>query len=108
MPALRCKENRALRNAIRARIDSIFNVIKETGAKNLVIDVSNNEGGNSAVSGHLIAYINRKPYQDYRSAWKRSAEYQRLYESWGFKNEQYNNTPIGETIQFQPGTRYHQ
>ncbi|MDF2188243.1 S41 family peptidase [Paraflavitalea sp. CAU 1676] len=91
-------------NTIRARIDSIFNVIKETGIKNLVIDVSNNEGGNSAVGDYLIAYINRKPYQDYRSTWKRSAEYQRLYESWGFKNEQYNNTPIGETIQFQPGT----
>jgi hypothetical protein len=86
--------------AVQTKIDSIFKVIHEAGIKKLVIDVSNNEGGNSAVGDYLIDHFYKKPYKDYQCNWKRSMDYQKLYESWGMKNEQYANTPIGETIHF--------
>jgi len=86
------------------RIDSIFKSIRESGIKSLVIDVSNNEAGNSAVGDYLIAYFNRKPYKSYQSTWKRSEEYRKLYESWGIKNESYEHTPVGNVISYDPAT----
>lgn len=89
---------------IQARIDSIFQLLQATGIRRLIIDVSNNEGGNSAVGDYLIACISDKPYKDYQCNWKRSLEYQKLYESWGLKNELYANTPIGNVLHFAPDT----
>ncbi|WP_276482744.1 S41 family peptidase [Paraflavitalea pollutisoli] len=83
---------------IQQQIDSIFRIIRDNSIKSLVIDVSHNEGGNSAVGDYLIAHITNKPYKGYQNTWKRSKEYQQLYESWGIKNEFYANTAIGKTI----------
>lgn len=91
-------------DAIFKKIDSIFKLIQDAGIQKLVIDVSNNEGGNSAVGGYLIASFYKKPYKNYQCNWKRSAEYQKLYESWGIKNELYANTPIGNIIHFDAST----
>lgn len=90
-------------DAISGKIDSIFKQIHTAGIQQLVIDVSNNEGGNSAVGAYLISCFYKKPYKNYQCNWKRSAEYQQLYESWGFKNELYANTPIGNIIHFDAG-----
>lgn len=83
---------------IQQKIDSIFLVIQEAGLKSLLIDVSHNAGGNSAVGDYLIACISSKPYQGYQNTWKRSLEYQQLYESWGIKNDAYANTVVGKVI----------
>ena len=91
-------------NYFVTRIDSIFKLIRETGIKSLVIDVSNNEGGNSAVGDYLIAYFNKKPYKGYQSTWKRSEEYRKLYESWGIKNDFYEHIPVGNSISYEPAT----
>ncbi len=89
---------------VYAKIDSIFKLVHDAGIQQLVIDVSNNEGGNSAVGEYLISSFYKKPYKTYQCNWKRSAEYQKLYESWGIKNEFYANTPIGNIIHFDAGT----
>jgi hypothetical protein len=44
-------------DSIKHKIDDIFGHIKKDGVNKLVIDISNNEGGNSAVGDYLISYI---------------------------------------------------
>ncbi|MFT3827536.1 MAG: S41 family peptidase [Chitinophagaceae bacterium] len=90
--------------AVRSKIDSIFKLIHNDNVKNLVIDVSSNGGGNSAVGDYMIAYFYAKPYQDYQYTWKRSDEYLKLLESWGLKDERYAATPVGQTIYGAPET----
>ena len=43
-------------------IDSAFTVFRETGSKNLIIDLRYNPGGNNSFSEYMIAYFATKPF----------------------------------------------
>lgn len=43
-------------------IDSAFKVFKESGAKNLIIDLRYNPGGDNSFSDYMIAYFASKPF----------------------------------------------
>ncbi len=45
-------------------IDSAFTVFKEAGAKNLIIDLRYNPGGDNSFSDYMIAYFASKPFPD--------------------------------------------
>lgn len=79
-------------------IDSIFNLIRKDGVKRLLIDVSSNDGGASAVGNMLINRICSKPYQSYSMNWKRSDEYLAKLTSWGFHDEVYQKAAPGEVL----------
>ncbi len=76
-------------DSIKHKIDVIFNQINEDKIQKLIIDVSKNGGGNSAVGQYLISSFYDKPYKDYQVDFKKSTEYLKLYESWGFHNPDY-------------------
>ncbi|BAV05210.1 Peptidase family S41 [Filimonas lacunae] len=71
-----------------AVLDSIFYQIHLDKLNKLVIDVSENSGGNSALGEMIIEHFYTKPYLDYSCNWRRSDEYARLLDSWGFKPEE--------------------
>lgn len=79
-------------------VDSIFSLIRQDGVKRLVVDVSGNDGGASAVGSMLIDRIYSKPYRSYSMNWKRSDEYLSRLTSWGFRDEAYQNAAPGEII----------
>lgn len=79
-------------------IDSIFVLIRRDGVKRLLIDVSSNDGGASAVGSMLINRIHSKPYRSYSMNWKRSNEYLATIKSWGIKDEVYEKTAPGEVL----------
>ena len=57
------------------KIDSVFSKIKNDKVQKLIIDVSNNGGGNSAIGNLIIDYFSNKSYKDYGGRWKKSKEY---------------------------------
>ena len=59
----------------KALIGDAFTRIKSAGVRNLIIDVRNNDGGNSALGEALIDMFNAKPYRSWASKWKRSVFY---------------------------------
>lgn len=79
-------------------IDSVFALIRKDGVKRLLIDVSRNDGGASAVGNMLINRIYSKPYQSYSMNWKRSDEYLAKLTSWGFQDEGYQKASPGEVL----------
>ncbi|MBO9154455.1 S41 family peptidase [Chitinophaga sp. GCM10012297] len=79
-------------------IDSIFTLVKKDGVQRLLIDVSGNDGGASAVGNMLIDRIYGKSYQSYSMNWKRSDEYLAKLTSWGFNDEGYKNAAPGEVL----------
>ncbi len=89
-------------DSIRYKIDGIFKKIHDDGIKKLVIDVSKNGGGNSAVGEYLISSFYDKPYKDYQVDFKKSEEYLKLYESWGFRNPAYSAAKNGEILHYGP------
>jgi C-terminal processing protease CtpA/Prc len=52
-------------------VDS-FTQIKAAGARRLIIDLRENDGGNSQLGDALIDMFNAKPYRDFAGQWKRS------------------------------------
>lgn len=87
-------------DSIKYLIDGIFKQISQDGIKKLVIDVSHNQGGNSAVGDYLISYIYNRPYKSYQTNWKRSDEYVRLLKSWGISDSAYAEQPAGKVLHF--------
>jgi C-terminal processing protease CtpA/Prc len=87
-------------DSLKCKIDVIFKQIHEEGIQKLVIDVSQNGGGNSAVGEYLISSFYDKPYKDYMMDYKKSEEYLKLYESWGFHDDVYSTMPNGEIIHY--------
>ncbi|PKK36176.1 hypothetical protein BWI96_12235 [Siphonobacter sp. SORGH_AS_0500] len=81
-------------------IDSIFAIIHQDGITHLVIDVSNNDGGASAVGNMIINHIYRRPYQTYSMNWRRSEAYQARLTSWGLSDEHYQKALPGEILHF--------
>lgn len=88
--------------AVRQKIDGIFNQVQHDKVKNLVIDVSQNSGGNSAVGDIIIDYITSKPYYGYQCNWRRSDEYLKQMDARGSKNERYAQTKLGEILHYDP------
>ncbi|RAJ90037.1 peptidase S41-like protein [Larkinella arboricola] len=81
-------------------IDSLFTLIRRDSVTRLVIDVSRNEGGASAVGTMIIKHIFHKPYKSYSMSWKRSEAYLAKLSSWGFHDEMYQKALPGELLQF--------
>ncbi|MEI6409693.1 MAG: S41 family peptidase [Bacteroidota bacterium] len=88
--------------AVRQKIDGIFNQIQNDKVKNLIIDVSQNSGGNSGVGDIILDYITSKPYFGYQCNWRRSKEYLKQMDSWGSKDERYTQTKVGEILHYAP------
>lgn len=82
-------------------IDSIFKQINNDQIEELIIDVSNNPGGNSGVGNMLISYFYKGKIKSYQSTTKRSDEYLSLLKKWGIENPDYERHQPGETI-FRP------
>ncbi|TWF32668.1 peptidase S41-like protein [Chitinophaga polysaccharea] len=87
-------------DSIKAQADQLFKQVQTDGITKLVIDVSHNEGGSTAVGDYLISYIYHQPYLDYQVNWKRSDEYLKLLRSWGFDNATYAQAPVGKVLHF--------
>lgn len=88
----------SLFHQLELKIDEIFKQIKNDKIETLVVDVSNNSGGNSACGDLIINYFSTKSYRGYQCKWKRSDEYLALMKSWGSGNEAYEKTPVGAVI----------
>lgn len=82
------------------QIDSIFVQVQNDGVKQLVIDVSKNSGGNSAVGTTLIKYFYKKPYLSYQVNWKRSAEYLNTYTGYGASDARYTALKPGQILHY--------
>lgn len=80
------------------KIDSVFLKIKTDKVKNLVIDVSSNGGGNSAIGNLIIDYFSDKSYNDYGGKWKKSQEYSELMKKNGSEYDEYEKLRNGETM----------
>lgn len=87
-------------DSIKVKIDSIFKQISIDKVTQLVIDVSRNEGGSTAVGDYLISCIHHLPYSGYQTNWKRSDEYLKLLKSWGFDNAAYAAESPGKVLHF--------
>lgn len=91
-------------NVMADSIRSIYRQIKGDGIETLVIDVSDNGGGNSAVGEVLIEGFYSRPYRSYQCNWKRSDEYLKLIKSWGINDDQYTRKKPGDIIHFDADT----
>ncbi|WP_295654433.1 S41 family peptidase [uncultured Mucilaginibacter sp.] len=91
-------------DSLHLKIDHIFKQIQVDGIKTLVIDVSKNLGGSSAIGDHIIGHIYGKPYLGYQSTWKKSEEYLKLLTSWGFSSAAYSKAADGEVLHFKSDT----
>lgn len=82
----------------KKKFDSIFVQIKKDNVKKLVIDVSNNGGGNSALGDLLITYFSDKPYKTYQGTWKKSQEYSDFLKIIGKNYPNYEKIKNGESL----------
>ncbi|RZK30446.1 MAG: hypothetical protein EOO61_19255 [Hymenobacter sp.] len=87
-------------DSIKYKIDRIFKQISQDGVQKLVIDVSQNEGGNSSVGDYLISFFYDRPYKDYQCNWKKSEEYYKLLKSWGFDKPDYTAAANGQVLHY--------
>lgn len=90
-------------DSLRTVIAGIFRQASADGVRTLVIDISQNAGGNSEVGDALIGYITARPYRDYQCNWKRSDEYLKLLQSWGFHDDAYASQPPGKVLHQESG-----
>jgi hypothetical protein len=89
-------------DAYERAADSLFLLAKKDGVKRIVIDVSRNTGGNSALGDFLIKQFYNGEYLSYRMSWRRSNEYLDLIKSWGINNEDYERLKPGEVMHSGP------
>lgn len=89
---------------LEGKLAEIFNQIKQEKIETLVIDVSQNSGGNSRCGDMIINYFYKKPYLDYGCKWRRSDEYLNQMAQWKMQDEQYQKTPVGGVLSFGPST----
>lgn len=83
----------------------IFAQIKKDKVKSIIIDVSNNGGGNSQCGDLIIEYFDEKPYYGYQCKWKRSDEYLELIKKWGNVYQPYADMKPGEVMRFASETQ---
>lgn len=90
--------NDADAQAYSRTIDSVFTIATRDHADKLVIDISQNSGGNSIVGTMLINHFYSKPYLTYQMKWRRSKEYLALIKSWGNEDAAYEALAPGATL----------
>jgi len=93
-------------NAVKHTIDSIFIIMQQDNIQTVVIDVSKNGGGNSAVGDVIINNFYDKPYRTYQCNWRRSDEYLQALKKWGFNDEHYAAMKPGEILHFDADSVY--
>lgn len=93
-------------NVVADTIKAIYKQIQADSIKTLLIDVSNNGGGNSSVGNVLIDGFYSKPYRSYQCNWKRSDEYLNLIKSWGVTNDEYAQKKPGDVIHYDSDTTW--
>ncbi len=86
--------------AIEREIFNMFEQLRKDNVSRLIIDVSKNTGGNSAVGDLLIHGFYGKPYRKYQCNWKRSDECVKLYQSWGLQDQEYEALHPGEILHY--------
>ncbi|MCJ8210544.1 S41 family peptidase [Mucilaginibacter sp. RS28] len=91
-------------DSVEKQIDAIFKQIKQDRVTSLVIDVSQNGGGNSSVGNMIIDHFNKKPYKSYQCNWKRSDDYLALLKQYHLNDQFYASQPIGKIIHFDSET----
>lgn len=63
-------------------LDSTFTYIKNQNIKNLIIDIRNNDGGNSKLGNELFQYISKVPFKQFgQTTVKTSAQQKKFYKS---------------------------
>lgn len=82
----------------KKKYDSVFTQIKKDKVKRLVIDVSNNGGGNSSIGDLLITYFSERPYKTYQGTWKKSQEYSDFIKTLGKTYDKYEKLKNGESL----------
>lgn len=85
-------------DAYEKKIDSIFHLVDQDALQQLVIDVSNNSGGNSAAGNVLIDHFYGKPYRSYQMNWRRSKEYLATLKSYGAEDKEYESLSPGAIL----------
>lgn len=85
-------------------VDSIFDVIKRDKVKQVLIDVSQNSGGNSGLGDFILQQFYTGDCLTYQMNWRRSDSYLNTIKSWGMRNEQYEKMKPGEIMHYGPDT----
>lgn len=91
-------------DSIKVKITNIFRQIQKDSIHNLIIDVSQNSGGNSDVGNYLISSFYSQPYRGYHVDFKKSDEYLKLFESWGFSKPEWASAINGKVLHFAADT----
>lgn len=86
------------------QIDHIFQQVNHDHPRRIIIDVSRNSGGNSAVGDLLIQHFYTRPYKTYQMNWKRSDAYLQTIKSWGLSDSVYEQLRPGEVLHYDGGT----
>jgi C-terminal processing protease CtpA/Prc len=89
---------------LERRMADIFEQIQKDKVDTLIVDVSNNAGGNSACGNLIADYFYAKPYQRYQCKWRRSEEYLELMKKWGATNTEYQKSAPGSVL-FYPSSK---
>ena len=76
------KINRFWGDRFKSEFDSLYHEIRKTSK--LIIDISENEGGNSGYSNYVISHLIEKPVLS--SRWK-TLMYMPAYASWGWNTQ---------------------
>ena len=94
------KINRFWGDRFKSEFDSLYHEIRKTSK--LIIDISENEGGNSGYSNYVISHLIEKPVLS--SRWK-TLMYMPAYASWGWNTQWQDNSgsmiqPVRESLRF--------
>ena len=84
-------------NNPRAFADSMFNIIKEKGISNLIIDIRKNPGGSSSVGDEFFQYISHVPFQQFgKGLCKYSTPMKKSFKKAGYDYDSIPNGVIEE------------
>ena len=84
------------------KIDSIFNEISMLKIDTLIIDVSDNGGGNSKVGELIINYIYNRNYLGYGKKFKFSSDFKKIAKEKGYYDDSYDTLMEGEIMANKP------
>lgn len=84
-----------------SKFDSVFDEMNKAKKQKLVVDISHNGGGNSAIGNMLIDYFYDKPYTGYLGYWKKSKEYAQLFKTFGMASDIYDKAEVGEIVELE-------
>ena len=81
-------------------VDSLFNRAKQDKVKQLLIDVSTNSGGNSALGDFILRQFYGGDYQSYQMNWRRSDAYLNTLRGWKMRHNEYEKMKPGEVLHY--------